>query len=705
MSASKGSILLVVPPFQGTTCPALGVSLLQATLEAQGFPTEILYLNLSFAERIGLDTYAWISEHTTFNGLLGEFIFSYLLFERSEKDLERYVDEVLGETACKPLFGRLSPDQHMLDMLRRCIREAADWSVRDALPALLARDPWMVGLTSTFQQNCASLLLIRAIKRAQPAILTAMGGANCEAEMGEELFARFPEIDYIGQGECDHAFVALVRSLRHGKSERPIPGILSRAITQPPVSPNFLQSVDLDRLPYPDFRDYFAQLSATGYRDRIIPGLAMETARGCWWGAKQHCTFCGLNGEGMAFRSKSAPRVLAEMSALVHQYSVPRIEVVDNILDMQYFKTVLPQLAAHPRAEIFYEVKANLSKDQIRLLARANVKWIQPGIESLSDHTLALMRKGTTALQNVQLLKWCAVYGIRVGWNYLYGFPGEREEELAEIAQIVEAIPHLEPPVGAGTLHLDRFSPYFTAPERYGLGPVAPILPYQYVYPFPDASLQRLAYFHQSDILARWSQTATFKTLETLVSGWQKAYPRAHLLAISRRQSLLLIDTRPGAQRLWRRLTGIPRRVYEYCDKARSLSQLLDALGAGVSPDELQAILQAFVRDRLMLNMHGRYLSLATEAGKGYKQFIGVLPHGQIKELKRSEKLRRHLLATLQGSMPPWTIGAAVARKTWKVLAAAHVMLLAKTLGVLSNLLGEDRESDDAPHIPPTRSP
>lgn len=37
--------------------------------------------------------------------------------------------------------------------------------------------------------------------------------------------------------------------------------------------------------------------------------LVLEGARGCWWGEKHHCTFCGLNGSLMKFRSKP-PKVL-----------------------------------------------------------------------------------------------------------------------------------------------------------------------------------------------------------------------------------------------------------------------------------------------------------------------------------------------------------------------------------------------------------
>ena len=39
------------------------------------------------------------------------------------------------------------------------------------------------------------------------------------------------------------------------------------------------------------------------------------------------------------------------------------------------------------------------------------------------------MRKGTTALQNIRLLKGCAADGIKVHWNIIYGTPGDTSDE------------------------------------------------------------------------------------------------------------------------------------------------------------------------------------------------------------------------------------------------------------------------------------
>ncbi len=88
------SVLLVVPPFQGTKTPALGVSQLKANLQERSIPCEVLYLNLLFADRIGPALYDRISNKTT--TLLGDFVFSHLLFEHPPNAIERYVDDVLS---------------------------------------------------------------------------------------------------------------------------------------------------------------------------------------------------------------------------------------------------------------------------------------------------------------------------------------------------------------------------------------------------------------------------------------------------------------------------------------------------------------------------------------------------------------------------------------------------------------------------------
>ena len=648
---SRRPILLVVPPFQAITHPTLGVSQLKANLTRAGFQVKILYLNLTFAKRIGLDYYKWISLATT-DILVGEYIFSHILFGYSQEHLDNYFTDCVEGSKASAWLAKVSDSQDTRAVMGEIVEEARQFS-EEAVDLILAEDPGMVCFTTSFQQTCPSLLMAENLKRRDPGLVTVLGGANCTAEMGEELFARFAQIDFIGQGECDSVLVELARALADARPVPKIRGLLSRDVeTSAPGYPA-LSNDELDDLPYPDFADFFSQLRAHGLDKHIEPGLLMETSRGCWWGAKQHCTFCGYNAEAMVYRRKSAPRAYAEMQALVERYGLKRIAFADNILPMDYFKTLIPMLEEDPVAEVFYEVKSNLRREQVEQLKRAGVSWIQPGIESLSDKTLNLMRKGCTGLQNIALLKWCSESGIYVSWNHLYGFPGEDDAEMPGMIENMEFLHHLQPPSHSIVLEIDRFSPYFYNPKSYGLSPMKAAHAYRHVYPFGEKSLGRIAFRFRSEFLEKKEQSPEFAGLKDACERWQTCYPLSHLVALPRRDCLTLLDTRRCAARFSRKLHGLERRVYEFCDHARNRAAILQAFSSyGEAP--IRSILDDFEASHLMLRGGEEYLSLATRGDAAYRALGRVQPHGTFLNPSRETPANRQGLTAMLERIRLW---------------------------------------------------
>ena len=53
------------------------------------------------------------------------------------------------------------------------------------------------------------------------------------------------------------------------------------------------------------------------------------------------------------------------------------------------------------------------------------------------------MKKGVTALQNIQVLKWCRELGIIPSWNIIWGFPGEPQDAYDEMVKVVSLLVHL----------------------------------------------------------------------------------------------------------------------------------------------------------------------------------------------------------------------------------------------------------------------
>ena len=214
--------------------------------------------------------------------------------------------------------------------------------------------------------------------------------------------------------------------------------------------------------------------------------------------------------------------------------------------------------------ELFYATKSNLTFEQLRLLRLGGVRSIQPGIESFSSQVLRLMRKGCTGVQNIQLLRWCEELGISVCWNILYGFPGEPPCEYKRMAELVPLLTHLQPPAFCESARMDRFSPMFAAPERFGLARRRPIPGYSYVYPLKDPDLEKLAYFFDFDYVYGRQPGNYVTDLIREVEVWAtlRRQHRTQLDLFQAGSVVLINDTRPCAVKRTHVLSGVAAKIY-----------------------------------------------------------------------------------------------------------------------------------------------
>jgi ribosomal peptide maturation radical SAM protein 1 len=513
-------VVLVSMPFVDVYRPSIQLGLLRSIAVAHGFPVRTMHAYLNFAAAIGVDYYQLLAQHR--GPLVGEWLFSLDAFRQAAPDPE---SEMLADLADGLSYFAVSPaeSQRRLTTIRQHDVPAYLDSLVDALPW---QEVAIVGFSSTFQQNIASLAFARRLKERHPHIFIVFGGANFDGVMGPEFVRVFDWIDAAIIGEADEAFPWLLRALADGKDLGTVPGLARRVDGGVSVTAPLPPNLQLDDLPVPDYEDYFEQAEGLGILSQARHGmvsLPIETARGCWWGEKHHCTFCGLNATTMRFRSKSAGRVLGELEQQSRRYRTFNFEAVDNVLELSYLKELFPKLREIESGyELFYEVKANLSREQLKLLAEAGVTRIQPGLESLSSNVLRLMRKGISAAQNVNLLRWSQYYGIGVSWNLLWGLPGETEQDYVDQAAAIPHLLHLPPPGCASRIWLERFSPLFTGQDTRGFRDKTPERSYRYVYP-ADVDLEKAAYFF--DYLAEGRvPEAAYMAVRDAVAAWSSAW-------------------------------------------------------------------------------------------------------------------------------------------------------------------------------------
>ncbi len=602
-----GGVLFVVMPFGALEAPQVGVSTMKSQLLRQGIACDIAYLNFPFAAALGPDNYQEIINYagTLF---IGEWLFAQNLFPDS-LDHQGYIDNILirggGFDAAK--VQQILDWTHLVEPFLTFCLEQVEWERYD-----------IVGFTTMFEQNLPSLALAKRLKERHPDKIIVMGGANCAGPMGRQLHQAFPFLDFVFTGEADLVFPELARRLIHGEPwQNGLRGFVyrqGRASIDTGPAPLLR---DLDILPYPNYDDFVQHWRFTPITPARKVQMVLETSRGCWWGEKNHCRFCGLNNHELPYRAKSPERAMAEIMHLAGRYGFPEIMPVDNILNMSYFKTLLPALRGRqPGIRLFYETKANLKKEQVQLLREAGVRRIQPGIESFSANVLKLMHKGVTPWQNIQLLKWCRQYEVDVAWNLLYGFPGENSQDYRDTLEIVQAISHLHPPMAYGWIGLHRFSPMFQNPEHYHLRQIRPLAAYAHLYPFPEAVRRNLAYFFEFDFDGKEKTEYWFQPIKAAVELWQ-AQSESICLAVSQRdgQGITVLDTRPHRLADRFRFNQWEAAVLEYCDEPRTLAQVQAFLAAltppaAYDPTWLGAFLEEQRYHRLLLKFGDNYLNL-----------------------------------------------------------------------------------------------
>ncbi len=601
-------VALVSMPTLSSYVPSFQLALLTPTLQRAGIEVDPLSLFLHFGGRIGTRLNDALA--TVHPCLAGEWIWGVAAFGESSPDaddayLRRYrssLEQLCDAGGCT------------LDDIVALREEAAPAFVNWALDAFDWPAYGLVGFTVVFQQMVASLAMAKALKRRHPELPIIFGGATFEDDIASEILRHNPQVDFVHCGDADESFPELVSRLYAGRSMTGLRGLMHRdgdRVVYEGRAPNL---EDLDGTPVPDFDEYFRTAEASGVD--IRPNevmLPIETARGCWYGMKHHCTFCGLNRAGMEFRRKDPDQVLDMLRTLSNRYGTRYFNAIDNILAPAYLSRLFGRLAdGHSDLRLHYEIRPTLSRHQLGQMRRGGLHSVQPGIESFATPVLALMRKNTTAIKNLELLKWTTYHGISNSYNILYGFPGETAEDYRRQADIIRVIPHLQPPYSMCRARPDRGSPMFDQPGKFSISVLRPSACYAHIYP-AGYNLRRVSYFFEHEMGGILPQGGYDECLD-LVDEWKRRWDqpsRPYLSYVKTWDSISVHDGRGDEPRGYR-FDGRRAAVYELCGDARSRDEI--ASEAGADEGWLDDVLQDFVDRDLMVFTDDRYLALALPA-------------------------------------------------------------------------------------------
>jgi ribosomal peptide maturation radical SAM protein 1 len=518
-------VLLIAPPLTEPGMANLAIEILAGQARQRGHHAETLHAAL-------LQPKVFFGQ--LIHGLASPGAFTPTYFGVDPVD---HVDQLIG--ALRIDFPRAPEDWDALaDTMLYCTGEA-ERCVRDILAEIPAGKFDVIGFSVGFDaQKMPAAAIARKLRERGEQGVFVVGGTGTDGPMGPAYLENFPEFDLCLQGEVDDSWPLLLDRIAAGADPDDVPGCILRrdevimAVPEAPVSDTFLTH------PTVDYADYIAQRDRSRYHDRPLVVL-LETSRGCWWGEKHHCTFCGIRNVDFPYRSRAGSDTVQRITDLYDTYKPALVYCTDSIAPVQYQEEVWPALAEARQDpgrnwKIFYETKSNLRRKQIAALAAAGVTTVQPGIESFSSPSLKLMDKGSTGLKQVCFVKWATAYGVRVTYGIITGMPGESAADLKEMTAKAGKLTHLQPPVDVTRLVLHRFSPHFENPVGFGLEGVRPFHAQRVIYRCADERLMRMCYQLWFTVPGQDQEFYDAKDeLSEAVERWQTAYQGGSMLSVT----------------------------------------------------------------------------------------------------------------------------------------------------------------------------
>ena len=606
-------LILISTPWPLYSRPSIQIGTLKSYLKKK-FPdlqVDAHHFYLKIAETMGYGRYQAISERTW----LAETIYAALLYP----DRRTHIKKIFYKHAS----GKSS--------LREISFEALTKQVQKVSKTFIRKIDWqgygLAGFSICLCQLTSSLYFIRQVKKQFPNLFIVVGGSMFSADATRNLFKIFPEIDVAINGEGELPMSRLIRYLNDPMCKKipRVKGIITAESAEKKTPAAFDQMNELSELFPPDYDDYFELLQSFGPEKTFFPTLPMEISRGCWWRRKEEekrftgCAFCNLNLQWDGYRSKHPAQVVSEIDHLTTKYKTLSVAFTDNLLPLKTSRDIFNGIARLEKdLRLFGEIRATTPEPILRAMQAAGMQEVQIGIEALSTRLLKKLNKGTTTIQNIEIMKYCEMTGITNSSNLILHFPGSDQKDADETLRNLDFVLCFRP-LKRVRFWLGLGSPVWQYPETFGVQSVFNHRNYAHI--FPPEVFSAMRFIIQSYRGDLGLQKKLWRPVEKKLNAWKKVYGELHkgprhenILSFRDGRSFMIIrQRRLNGQPLTHRLEGTSRAIYLFCMQHRSLKRILTRFPS-VDDDRIEAFLRMMIDKKLMFKENDNYLSLAVPA-------------------------------------------------------------------------------------------
>lgn len=616
-SIESGRVALLSLPWTNINEPALGLAILKASLDKVGGASKVFHLNINLLKYISSETYYALASLWAIN----DFIFSYELTGPESREQVDSLARCLDEPGVRKKLQNIGyqTDREAIDLIVHIRNKIIPKYLLECSEQVLSYSPTLIGLSCMFDQTFPSMALARVLRRLGFDGIIALGGYAVREPVASAILTASDDIDVIAQGAGEDTIISLARAATgHGKI-KDVPNLIIRAdmrdtlIVGTEIRDSLkTQSVahNINLSPLPNYDDWFDQVKCLSQDSQIdinVESLPLELSRGCWWGQKNHCVFCGIAPDEMKYRRKEADIAYQQINALSERYQQIKTQRInDYIFPLDYLSDLVPKLEGSG-LNFSCETKANLKLSQLNLLSKSRFHEIQPGIESFSKTALVGMKKGVSPLQNIAFLVHGKALNITVHYNILYSFPFDEPDHYDWMMRTLPSLYHLRPPMGFLPVQITRDAPLHK--EAHLFGASAPPKPsYRYAIlnqgRFTDKFIDDYCYYFERYHTDTDELSLLFSNMERIIAHWREAYYSRNVSVslVSEGLKEVLFDNRFAKQLIHRLEPGQFRILRAAASKPISISS--STFTEALNTEDLTHLpewIDRLVEDRLLL--------------------------------------------------------------------------------------------------------
>jgi anaerobic magnesium-protoporphyrin IX monomethyl ester cyclase len=298
--------------------------------------------------------------------------------------------------------------------------------------------PKAVGFSVNSASRLFSIKLARMIKKIDKKVIIIFGGPLFFEKIPTEQILDEGAVDIVMFAEGESTLSELVRLIDNKQDLANCAGIAfkdqGRLVRTRPREP----IANLDALPFLDF----SGLPLSDYDD--CRHLAFMASRGCI----RRCVFCSSSAFWPGYRAMSGERIFREIEFQKRQLGetnphLGHIDFLDLVFNGNMNSLVkFCESVIESGLKIFWNanmiVRSEMTFDVIGKMKRSGCKHVIFGIESGSQRVLDLMQKHYRLEDADRIIQEMHGAGIIVTCNFMFGFPGETDEDFQETLDFIK---------------------------------------------------------------------------------------------------------------------------------------------------------------------------------------------------------------------------------------------------------------------------